>query len=64
MKKLTVELSAVAATVMMAGMTDVTEIYSKDGNKLDLYGKVDGLHYISKYKDSYGDQSYVRFGFK
>ncbi len=23
------------------------EIYNKDGNKLDLYGKVDGLHYFS-----------------
>ncbi|EHE1281903.1 TPA: porin OmpC [Salmonella enterica] len=64
MKKLTVALSAVAVTVMMAGMADAAEVYNKDGNKLDLYGKVDGLHYFSKDKDDDGDQSYVRFGFK
>ncbi|HGG6757131.1 TPA: porin OmpC [Salmonella enterica subsp. enterica serovar Java] len=64
MKKLTVALSAVAVTVMMAGMADAAEVYNKDGNKLDLYGKVDGLHYFSKDKDSDGDQSYARFGFK
>ncbi|EEH5174039.1 porin OmpC [Salmonella enterica] len=64
MKKLTVALSAVAVSVMMAGMADAAEIYNKDGNKLDLYGKVDGLHYFSKDKGDDGDQSYVRFGFK
>ncbi|EAA8761027.1 porin [Salmonella enterica subsp. enterica] len=64
MKKLTVALSAVAVTVMMAGMADAAEVYNKDGNKLDLYGKVDGLHYFSKDKGDDGDQSYVRFGFK
>ncbi|EDT1338780.1 porin OmpC [Salmonella enterica subsp. enterica serovar Enteritidis] len=64
MKKLTVALSAVAVTVMMAGMADAAEVYNKDGNKLDLYGKVDGLHYFAKDKDDDGDQSYVRFGFK
>ncbi|EDX0048589.1 porin OmpC [Salmonella enterica] len=64
MKKLTVALSAVAVMVMMAGMADAAEVYNKDGNKLDLYGKVDGLHYFSKDKGDDGDQSYVRFGFK
>ncbi|HAF5680430.1 TPA: porin OmpC [Salmonella enterica subsp. enterica serovar Muenchen] len=64
MKKLTVALSAVAVTVMMAGMADAAEVYNKDGNKLDLYGKVDGLHYFSKDKGDDGDQSYVRLGFK
>ncbi|EDM1357229.1 phosphoporin PhoE [Salmonella enterica subsp. enterica serovar Newport] len=64
MKKLTVALSAVAVTVMMAGMADAAEVYNKDGNKLDLYGKVDGLHYFSKDKGDDGDKSYVRLGFK
>lgn len=45
MKKVVV-LSAVAAAVMMAGAANAAEIYNKDGNKLDLYGKVDGLHYV------------------
>lgn len=47
MKKLTVALSAVAAAILMSGMANAAEIYNKDGNKLDLYGKVDGLHYNS-----------------
>ncbi|MEA6800500.1 porin, partial [Salmonella enterica subsp. enterica serovar Lubbock] len=40
------------------------EIYNKDGNKLDLFGKVDGLHYFSDDKGSDGDQTYMRIGFK
>ncbi|ECI8026995.1 porin OmpC [Salmonella enterica subsp. enterica serovar Ramatgan] len=64
MKKLTVALSAAAVSVMVAGMADAAEIYNKDGNKLNLYGKVDGLHYFSKDKGDDGDQSYARFGFK
>ncbi len=34
---------------MMAGAANAVtaEIYNKDGNKLDLYGKVDGPHYFS-----------------
>ncbi|WP_105494337.1 porin OmpC, partial [Escherichia coli] len=35
-----------------------------DGNKLDLYGKVDGLHYFSDDKSVDGDQTYMRLGFK
>ncbi|EGO1726078.1 porin OmpC [Salmonella enterica] len=53
-----------AGVAGMAGMADAAEVYNKDGNKLDLYGKVDGLHYFSKDKGDDGDQSYVRFGFK
>ncbi|EJH8994770.1 porin [Salmonella enterica] len=64
MKKVTVALSAVALTVMIAGMAEAAEIYNKEGNKLDLYGKVDGLHYFSSDKGKDGDQSYVRVGFK
>lgn len=64
MKKLTVALSAVAAAILMSGMANAAEIYNKDGNKLDLYGKVDGLHYFSKDKSNDGDQTYMRLGFK
>jgi Outer membrane protein (porin) len=42
----------------------MAEIYNKDGNKLDLYGKVDGLHYFSDDKGADGDQTYMRLGFK
>nr|6RCK_A Chain A, OmpK36 [Klebsiella pneumoniae]6RCK_B Chain B, OmpK36 [Klebsiella pneumoniae]6RCK_C Chain C, OmpK36 [Klebsiella pneumoniae]8PYZ_C Chain C, OmpK36 [Klebsiella pneumoniae]8PYZ_E Chain E, OmpK36 [Klebsiella pneumoniae]8PYZ_F Chain F, OmpK36 [Klebsiella pneumoniae] len=40
------------------------EIYNKDGNKLDLYGKIDGLHYFSDDKSVDGDQTYMRVGVK
>ncbi len=39
------------------------EIYNKDGNKLDVYGKVKAMHYMSDNDSKDGDQSYIRFGF-
>ncbi len=36
----------------------------RKGNKLELYGKVDGLHYFSGDKGADGEQSYARLGFK
>ncbi|EGA3601725.1 porin OmpC [Salmonella enterica] len=63
MKK-TVALTMAAAAVMMACTANAAEIYNKDGNKLDLYGKVDGLHYFSSDRSKDGDQSYIRMGIK
>ncbi|QLK63279.1 porin OmpC [Enterobacteriaceae bacterium Kacie_13] len=57
-------LSLVIPALMMAGTAGAAEIYNKDGNKLDLYGKIDGLHYFSDDKGSDGDQSYMRFGLR
>ncbi|HEJ9095078.1 TPA: porin OmpC [Serratia odorifera] len=57
-------LAVVIPALLAAGAANAAEIYNKDGNKLDLYGKVDGLHYFSDSKGDDGDQSYVRFGFK
>ena len=57
-------LSLMVPALLVAGSAGAAEIYNKDGNKLDLYGKVDGLHYFSDNDGSDGDQSYVRFGFK
>ncbi|MBS0878130.1 porin OmpC [Tatumella sp. JGM100] len=57
-------LAVVIPALLVAGAANAAEIYNKDGNKLDLYGKVDGLHYFSKDKSNDGDQSYARFGFK
>ncbi|HDU4084551.1 TPA: porin OmpC, partial [Klebsiella aerogenes] len=50
--------------LLAAGAAHAAEIYNKDGNKLDLYGKVDGLHYFSSDSSKDGDQTYLRFGFK
>lgn len=57
-------LAVVIPALLAAGAANAAEVYNKDGNKLDLYGKVDGLHYFSDDKGSDGDQSYARFGFK
>ncbi|TKI06718.1 porin OmpC [Martelella alba] len=50
--------------ILIAGTAHSAEVYNKDGNKLDLYGKVDGLHYFFDDKSQDGDQSYIRFGLK
>ncbi|EAM8462211.1 porin OmpC [Salmonella enterica] len=57
-------LALVIPALLAAGAAHAAEVYNKDGNKLDLYGKVDGLHYFSDNSGSDGDQTYVRFGFK
>ncbi|MDK9606117.1 porin OmpC [Lelliottia wanjuensis] len=57
-------LALVIPALLAAGAAHSAEVYNKDGNKLDLYGKVDGLHYFSDNTSADGDQSYVRLGFK
>ncbi|WP_075181288.1 porin OmpC [Pantoea sp. 1.19] len=57
-------LSLCIPALLAAGSAGAAEIYNKDGNKLDLFGKVDGLHYFSDNDGSDGDQSYMRFGLK
>ena len=57
-------LSLLVPALLVAGAANAAEIYNKDGNKLDLYGKVDGLHYFSDDNSKDGDQSYMRFGLK
>ncbi|MEB2418831.1 porin OmpC [Citrobacter sp. R-1.5.2] len=57
-------LALVIPALLAAGAAHAAEVYNKDGNKLDLYGKVDALHYFSDNSGSDGDQTYVRGGFK
>ncbi|CAM7430757.1 porin OmpC [Citrobacter portucalensis] len=57
-------LALVIPALLAAGAAHAAEVYNKDGNKLDLYGKVDGLHYFSDDANSDGDQTYMRMGFK
>ncbi|EOM8789464.1 porin, partial [Escherichia coli] len=64
MKKMTVALSAVAAAVIFAAGAQAAEVYNKDSNKLDLYGRVTALHYFSSDKGNDGDRTYARLGFK
>lgn len=57
-------LAVVIPALLAAGVANAAEIYNKDGNKLDLYGKVDARHTFSDNSDDDGDATYVRFGFK
>ncbi|MGB3253639.1 porin OmpF [Buttiauxella gaviniae] len=62
-------LAVVIPALLVAGAANAAEIYNKDGNKVDLYGKAVGLHYFSKNNgdNSYGgngDKTYARLGFK
>ncbi|KAF1369207.1 putative porin [Yokenella regensburgei] len=57
-------LALMIPALLAAGATHAAEIYNKDGNKLDLYGKIDGLHYFSDDGSKDGDQTYMRMGIK
>ena len=62
MKKST--LALVVMGIVASVSVQAAEIYNKDGNKLDVYGKVKAMHYMSDNDSKDGDQSYIRFGFK
>ncbi|EEU9518670.1 porin [Escherichia coli] len=49
-------LALLIPALLAAGAAHAAEVYNKDGNKLDLYGKVDGLHYFSDNSAKDGDQ--------
>ncbi|EKY1942357.1 porin OmpC [Cronobacter turicensis] len=57
-------LTLLVPALLVAGSVNAAEIYNKDGNKLDLFGKVDAEHYFSDDKGADGDQTYMRIGFK
>ncbi|HEY3983159.1 porin [Cedecea sp.] len=62
MKKST--LALVVMGIVAASASQAAEVYNKNGNKLDLYGRVKAEHYMSDNSSVDGDQSYARFGFK
>ncbi|MDJ0090713.1 porin OmpF [Pantoea allii] len=57
-------LAVVIPALLAAGAANAAEVYNKDGNKLDLYGKVDARHQFSDNAGDDGDETYIRFGFK
>jgi len=57
-------LAVLIPALLVATTSHAAEIYNKDGNKLDLYGKVKALHYFSDNPSADGDKTLVRFGFK
>ncbi|WP_256743272.1 porin, partial [Cronobacter sakazakii] len=62
-------LSLLVPALLVAGSVNAAEIYNKDGNKVDIYGKAVGLHYFTKDNGDNGyagngDKTYARLGFK
>lgn len=55
---------SVIVMIVISGSAGAAEIVNKDGNKLDLYGKVTARHLFSKNGGAGGDKTYVRFGFR
>ncbi|NIY47855.1 porin [Cedecea colo] len=46
------------------GFTQAAEIYNKDSNKLDFYGRLVARHQFSDTVSADGDKTYARIGFK
>jgi len=62
-------LAVVIPALLAAGAANAAEVYNKDGNKVDIYGKAVGLHYFTKDNGDNGyagngDKTYARLGFK
>ncbi|WES88629.1 porin [Dickeya fangzhongdai] len=60
-------LAVVIPALLAAGAANAAEVYNKDGNKLDLTGKIEAAHYFGDESRSAfgdGDQTYARLGFK
>ncbi|ADU68151.1 porin OmpC [Pantoea sp. At-9b] len=58
------KLALIVSALALASGAHAAEVYNKDGNKLDFYGKVKAENYMSDNASSDGDKSYVRIGFK
>lgn len=57
-------LAILISSLLTAGASHAAEIYNKNANKLDIYGKVDARHLWSHDKKNNGDATFIRFGFK
>ena len=57
-------LAIVIPALLVSGAVQAAEIYNKDNNKVDFYGRAVGLNYMSSNEGQRGDQSYARFGIK
>lgn len=57
-------LAILVPALLMAGAAHAAEMYNKNGNKIDLYGKIDARHTFSDHPGDDGDETYVQIGFK
>ena len=60
-------LALLISALALSSAARAAEVYNKDGNKLDFYGKLKAMRYISDAEtnaSNNADKSYVRIGFK
>lgn len=57
-------LAILVPALLMVGAANAAEMYNKDGNKVDLYGKIDARHTMSDNPGDDGDETYVQIGFR
>mgnify|MGYP001147234344 CR=1 FL=1 len=59
-------LAILVPALLVAGAANAAEIYNKNGNKLDFYGKMVGEHIMTHDggNNNSDDTSYARFGVK
>lgn len=56
-------LAVAVSLLVVAPGVHAVEVYNKDGNQLDLNGRVSGKYYFGQNKADSGDGSYMRLGF-
>lgn len=57
-------LSVLMSAIAMVSSAKATEVYNKEGNKLDLYGKFNCIRYMSFDANKNGDRSFIRYGLR
>ncbi|MDI7494490.1 porin, partial [Cronobacter dublinensis] len=62
MKKST--LALVVMGIVASSAVQAAEVFNKDGNKVNIYGRVKAMHYMSDDAGNDGDKTYARLGFK
>ncbi|WP_289483616.1 porin OmpC [Enterobacter sp. E105B] len=63
-KKIALKTLVVAVAVSCSLASHAVEIYNKNGNRVELYGKFDAQRYMSDDKGNDGDKSYFRPGIR
>ncbi|OFE10484.1 hypothetical protein A9Y87_01530 [Salmonella enterica subsp. enterica] len=54
---------AIVVSIIASASVHAAEVYNKNGNKLDVYGKVKAMHCMSDYDSKDGDQRLRSFWF-
>lgn len=55
-------ITTLVSACLMSSTVSAAEIYNKEGNKLVLFGKLSGVHYVTGDQENNGGHSYLRYG--